>query len=152
MFKSSFYELNDTPVSNIVFIIEKTPPLGVTGRIGLFKKGKRDEIEVVGCWKGQCVNNFVADCRFMYDKPRGGGNGEGRGVRGQFSIDMLTWAPTVASNSLNPTHGQKSVTAWPPRTRIDVELGLRLQTSRKITTRKTVLFQLTLVVFGWIVK
>ena len=26
MFKSSFYELNDTPVSNIVFIIEKTPP------------------------------------------------------------------------------------------------------------------------------
>ena len=76
MFKSSFYELNDTPVSNIVFIIEKTaPPLGVTGRIGLFKKGKRDEIEVVGCWKGQCVNNFVADCRFMCDKPRGGGNG-----------------------------------------------------------------------------
>ena len=40
-------------------------------------------------------------------------------------------------------HGQKSVTAWPPRTRIDVELGLRLQTSRKITTRKTVHFQLT---------
>ena len=33
--------------------------------------------------------------------------------------------------------------AWPPRTRIDVELGLRLQTSRKITTRKTVRFQLT---------
>ena len=76
MFKSSFYELNDTPVSNTIFIIEKTPPLGVTGRIGLFKKGKRDEIEVVGCWKGQCVNNFVADCRFMCDKPRGGGNGE----------------------------------------------------------------------------
>ena len=25
------------------------------------------------------------------------------GVRGQFSIDMLTWAPTVASNSPNPT-------------------------------------------------
>ena len=50
MFKSSFYELNDTPVSNTIFIIEKTPPpLGVTGRIGLFKKGKRDEIEVVGC-------------------------------------------------------------------------------------------------------
>ena len=49
MFKSSFYELNDTPVSNIIFIIEKTHPLGVTGRIGLFKKGKRDEIEVVGC-------------------------------------------------------------------------------------------------------
>ena len=177
MFKSSFYELNDTPVSNTIFLIEKTPPLGVTGRIGLFKKGKRDEIEVVGCWKGQCVNNFVADCRFMCDKPRGGGNGgfcgdhmvfrgerrgdqsspieyrmrtrpnwvqisrdhrnitepyerfhqiycgstkilgptpspgplassksSGReGVRGQFSIDMLTWAPTVASNSLNPT-------------------------------------------------
>ena len=70
--------MNDTPVSNTIFIIEKTPPppLGVTGRIGLFKKGKRDEIEVVGCWKGQCVNNFVADCRFMCDKPRGGGNGE----------------------------------------------------------------------------
>ena len=67
--------MNDTPVSNTIFIIEKTPPLGVTGRIGLFKKGKRDEIEVVGCWKGQCVNNFVADCRFMCDKPRGGGNG-----------------------------------------------------------------------------
>lgn len=80
MFKSSFYELNDTPVSNIIFIIEKTPPLGVTGRIGLFKKGKRDEIEVVGCWKGQCVNNFVADCRFMCDKPRGGG--ERRILRG----------------------------------------------------------------------
>ena len=28
-------------------------------------------------------------------------------------------------------HAQKSVTAWPPRTRIDIELGLRLQTRRK---------------------
>ena len=31
MFKSSFYELNDTPVSNIIFIIEKTPPSGWRG-------------------------------------------------------------------------------------------------------------------------
>ena len=35
------------------------------------------------------------------------------------------------------------MTAWPPRTRIDVELGLWLQTSRKITTRKTAHFQQT---------
>ena len=55
-----------------------------------------------------------------------------------------SWLCSWASQTYQQcSHGQKSVTAWPPRTRIDVELGLRLQTSRKITTRKTVHFQLT---------
>ena len=54
-----------------------------------------------------------------------------------------SWLCSWASQTYQQcSHGQKSVTAWPPRTRIDVELGLRLQTSRKITTRKTVYFQL----------
>ena len=53
-----------------------------------------------------------------------------------------SWLCSWASQTYQQcSHGQKSVTAWPPRTRIDVELGLRLQTSRKITTRKTVHFQ-----------
>ena len=33
-----------------------------TGQMDLLHKGKRYKIEVIGGWKGQCVNNFAANC------------------------------------------------------------------------------------------
>ena len=32
------------------------------GQIGELNKGKRDKMEVIGGWKGQCVINFFAEC------------------------------------------------------------------------------------------
>ena len=45
MFKSSFYELNDTPVSNTIFIIEKTPPPLRDGAHRFIQKGQEMKLK-----------------------------------------------------------------------------------------------------------
>ena len=35
--------------------------LGKRGQIGQLNEGKRDKIEEIGGWNGQCVNNFITD-------------------------------------------------------------------------------------------
>ena len=95
-------------------------------RIGKLNEGKRDKIEVRGSWKGQCVSNFVANCRsrpsqcshpphennlVLADKQ---GNLTDVGVwEGEKLLIVLTSHPWIGKLHLTPFNNLKLVFSFP---------------------------------------